>query len=249
MQEQHYEEISNQLEPLFDIQHVEHFEILQDNTVSNHQIDQQNPSIQEFSITNSFNCKITKPLLIDIRMYSRNGRRKDFIYQQSNVLFSKKNQIGKMRKVELMIPPNNPIERIIIEVEVEYNVKSLFGLQKEKESKVESTILLEYENYELQQNLKGIKEGNGIFFYLLPIGEKKGRNLGPKHRLRFSFYIFDCWYFFYIDSIYLAGHKHESGKKKKEIHSLVHNCFQLLIDTEFRSIHHEILNLKSKDIF
>ena len=245
-----YEEITNKLEPLFDIQGTEHLDILQteqqqqQQTSSTLLINMKEYSSNSTKPNSTFNHDERKKCLkIDIRIYSRIGRRSGFIYQQSNVQFSKKNQIGKMRKIELMIPTNSLIERIIIEIEVENNVNSLFGLQKD-ESKVEKPKkFLEFQNCELQQNLHGIQEKKGLFFYLLPIDEKKGRNLGPKHRLRFCFYIYNCWYFSYIDYIYLAGHKHESGKKKKESRSLVHNCFQLFIDTEFRSIRQELVDL------
>lgn len=219
------------LEPLFDLN------VLQINTDATNTINTEEPE-EPSPISNQYT--------IDIRMYSKVGRQQDFIYDKSNVIFSKKNKIGKMRKCEVMIPKECPIDKVIVSVEVLHILPELsFGLKKDKDD-LETHDILEFNRNELNQVLFGIPGELGVNFYLVPTATKKGRDLGPKHQVRICFEMGSKKYCCTIDSIFLAGHKHESGQKKKIIQVSNHNCIHVTIDTNCQQATQKVVMISSK---
>lgn len=184
-------------------------------------------------------------ILLEIRIFSKNGRRQEFVYDESNVIFSPRYRIGKMRKIEVAVPPYIRIDKIIAKIEVEGTLRSSFGLTRLIESKGDENGILEFNYSDLQEELQGMKGKSGFFFYLIPIVEKKGRDNGPRHRISIHFLIYGYWYVCYIDWIFPAGHKHESTIKMKKFRADNHNCIRLLVDSRARRIHQEIINLKT----
>ena len=185
--------------------------------------------------------KNTQKYEIEIRVFSKFGRQQEFQYSNSNVVFSKKNKVGKMRKFEVMIPEMCSLDNVHVHIDVEDNMKSFLGLKK-KIYTVTTVNSLEFNKTETNQTLDGFDGKKGFFFYLLPISPKIGRELGPQHNLRISFSLNEHLYSCTIDSIFLAGHKHESGKKKKIIQATNNNCIRITIDD--KKLGQEVISIK-----
>lgn len=186
---------------------------------------------------------VLNPIItLDLRIYSKLGNRQEFIYTESDVQFTKRNKIGKMRKVEIQIPQNCPIDEILVEIQGSES----FALKKELESILPHKNL-KFTREQLCDDICGIKDAKGISFYLIPMSPKQGRGPGVSHKLFFNFKIGENWYYYFIDQIYQGDHKHESSKKKKLNRVINPNCVKLYISTVEKNLHHEFCDLNKLD--
>lgn len=184
-------------------------------------------------------CIVTTP--IEIRVFSRTGRRCGFIYTRSNVQFSKYNCVGKARQVEVALPSSLQVQQVQVSVISTNGGDSAFGLKKIEKSNDNDK--LTFETHELNESLEGITGCFGFSFYFQPITKKEGRDLGPEHKLLFSFQIGENTYSASIDNLFLCGHKHESGKKKKRLQANTNNCLQLRTSPLSNSMESLLLDL------